>query len=99
MHKVWNKISYMSIKSGICRFLHENICCGHTLEAPLRGVSDNPTHISWIIRKKMYTHYSCVIREISVYNTEKNEDYFGFRFCSKKDDRHNKKNEKKNPEF
>ena len=40
-------------------FLHENICCGYSLEAPRGGASNEyPQHMfSWRIRKKILPGY------------------------------------------
>ena len=38
-----------------CLFLHENICCGYSLEAPQRGTSvDYPQHYLWRNKKNMF---------------------------------------------
>ena len=49
-------------------FLHENICCGYSLEAPHRGASNEyPQHIFLWRNKKKFTRYPPLSRPMNYY--------------------------------
>ena len=66
-HSSWRNVFFNRKVLIFFLFLHENICCGYSLEVPQRGTSNEyPQHMfSWRNKKKKY--HCCLVDQYHTY--------------------------------